>query len=135
MAAVRMMDSLLLLHVMFTLSNAWDCAVNYNKQLDMNMTCAAKITYNAKSTKCARRCNEKYKDMCRGFVATGSTCELCIVCQENDQQLLLAGNLYVAEPLINEIMKGERLLSICEAHKFFTSAERRRICFRFRLSV
>ena len=71
------------------------------------MTCAAKITYDAGSIKCGVRCTEKYKDMCRGFVATGSTCQLCMVCQDIDQELVFTGNLFVTELFTRELLEGK----------------------------
>ena len=85
-----------------------DITLHYNKQ--SNMTCAATLkTYNAESIKCGVRCTEKHKDMCRGFVATGGTCQLCMVwvCQESDQQVLLSGNVFGLVTDITFITRGK----------------------------
>ena len=97
--------TLLVLHLAFFCVHGLDFKLRYNKQ--SSMTCAAKITYDAGSIKCGVRCTEKYKDMCRGFVATGSTCQLCMVCQANDQQLVFTGNVLVAELFTDDIMHGK----------------------------
>ena len=100
-------NTLLVLQLTFWYVYGLDFTLHYKKQ--SSMTCAAKITYDAGSIKCGVRCTEKYKDMCRGFVATGSICQLCMVCQQNDQQLVLSGNVLVAKPSSNDILQGKIL--------------------------
>ena len=82
------------------------------------MTCAAEVTHDSQPAECGVICTEKHKDMCRGFVATGSTCQLCMVCQANDQELVLSGNVFVNEPSSKEILHGKTLLPIHEEHKY-----------------
>ena len=96
---------ILILPLAFSCVYGMDITLHYKKQ--SNMTCAAKITYDAGSIKCGVRCTEKYKDMCGGFVATGSTCQLCMVCQKEDHELVLIGNLYATELVTGDIMHGK----------------------------
>ena len=99
------LKSLAIIVLAFSCVYGVDITLHYNKQ--SNMTCAATLkTYNAGSIKCGVRCTEKYKDMCRGFVATGGTCQLCMVwvCQESDQQVLLSGNVF---KLVTDITHGK----------------------------
>ena len=76
------------------------------------MTCDKNVTHNTTPLECGIICAKKYKDMCRGFLTTGSTCELCMVCQKVDQKLVLTGNVFVTTPFTDVIALGN-IVYIC----------------------
>ena len=96
---------LVILHLAFSVIYGLDFALRYNKQ--SSMSCAANITYDTTPLECGVICTKKYKDMCRGFLTTGSTCELCMVCQQMDQKLVLTGNAYVTTPFSDVVTTGK----------------------------
>ena len=105
------LKSLMTLHLMFSFVYGFDFTLRYKKQ--SSMTCDKNGTHNTTPLGCGVICASKYKDMCRGFLTTGSTCELCMVCQKTDQKLVLSGNVYITTPFSDGTKLG-KIIHFCQ---------------------